>query len=114
MERFKTVNLEQGMPTVAQATRLLAQALTSAKREGLLALKLIHGYGSSGTGGRLRVGLREELEKKRRAKVIADFIPGEEWSIFNKKATDALARCRDLSKDRDLNRSNNGITIVVL
>lgn len=114
MAQYKTVNLETGMPTVDQAVRRLTYELSEAKRTGVLALKIIHGYGSSGKGGRLRVGLREYLSRLKGQGRISDFIAGEDFSIFNRAVTTAFTHCPELRRDRDLNRSNNGVTVIVI
>ena len=44
----KELNLEQGMPTVDAAMGWLEAELAAARKMGRPALKLIHGYGSSG------------------------------------------------------------------
>ena len=54
-----TINLEQGMPTVEQAKQRLIAELGRARASGTKAVKLIHGYGSSGVGGKLRIGIRQ-------------------------------------------------------
>ena len=43
----------------------------------------IHGYGSSGKGGALRVGLRKSFGLRKKEGVIKEFIAGEDFSIFN-------------------------------
>ncbi len=111
---YRTVNLEQGMPTAAQAVPLLEQALRSAKAYRCPVIKIIHGYGSSGRGGVLRTRLRQELAAKRAAGQIKEFVPGEDFSPFSAAARTALAAEPSLSKDSDYTRCNHGITIVVL
>ena len=51
---LKTVNLEEGMPLVDAAIRRATFELKSGRRMGLTAIKFIHGYGSSGNGGKTR------------------------------------------------------------
>ena len=48
-----TINLEEGMPTVAQAQTRLIGELGRSRAAGAKAVKLIHGYGSTGVGGKL-------------------------------------------------------------
>ena len=50
-------NLEAGMPTADQAVRRLNTILYAQRAMRTKAFKIIHGYGSSGKGGRLRVEL---------------------------------------------------------
>ena len=45
---------------------------------------------------------------------LRDVIPGEEFTIFEPRTLAAFQRCPDLRKDPDLERHNNGITVVVL
>jgi hypothetical protein len=107
-------NLEEGMPIVDVALRRLTAIIHREKALGTKAIKIIHGYGSSGTGGRIRTESRKYLSSCQRRGLIRDFIPGEELSIFSDKTRNALAFCPDLSKDRDLERHNNGITVILL
>ena len=109
-----TVNLEDGMPTVEQAQRRLTGELGRARGSGAKAVKLIHGYGSTGVGGKLRIGIRQFLGAKKRQNTIKTFVFGEEWDIFNEESRRLLEVCPDLSRDRDLGRGNPGITIVLL
>lgn len=114
MPALKLINLEDGRPTAQLALSKMVRELATARREGYAAVKLIHGYGSSGPGGAIKTAVARDLQKRKALGLIRDYIPGQDWSIFNRAATDALAVCRELSRDRDLNRSNQGITIVLL
>ena len=110
---MKTVNLEADFPSVDDARRQLAQTLRAAKSGRLRALKIIHGYGSSGVGGKLCHALRRSLALRKKEGVIRDYIPGERFSIFQPATLDALQQYPELSGDCDLERSNEGITIVL-
>ncbi|MEM5780230.1 MAG: hypothetical protein AAGU02_03690 [Lawsonibacter sp.] len=111
---LREVNLERGMPRADQAIRQLTFELHRSRSLGFSALKLIHGYGSSGTGGRIRIEARNYLARLQAKGEIAGLIPGEEFSIFNSATLDAFRRCGDLRQDRDLDRHNNGVTFVLL
>jgi hypothetical protein len=111
---LKTVNIKDGMPKLEEARQRLASALATAKREGCKALKIVHGYGSSGVGGVLRDGIRASLRKRRKKGEIAGFIPGENWSIFEEATRELIEKLPDLRRESDLDRGNEGITIVVL
>lgn len=108
------VNLETGMPTVDVAIRRLGAELNAAKAMHVKVIKFIHGYGSSGTGGRIRVAVRKELEVWKKNKKIRQYIPGETWEIFNMDAIKLLDACGSLRGDRDLGQYNSGITMVLL
>ena len=83
MLEMREVNLELGMPTVQTALSQLTMELRRTRSMGCTALKIIHGYGSSGKGGKIRVQARSRLAKMKGAGEIRDVIPGEEFSIFN-------------------------------
>ena len=109
-----TVNLEEGMPTVPQAQSRLIAELGRARASGAKAVKLIHGYGSSGVGGKLKIGVRQFLSTKKRQNKIQTFVAGEEWDIFDEESRRLLADCPDLAKDPALVRSNPAITMDLL
>ncbi len=112
--KLRVVNLEAGLPTVEQARAKLNSEIARARSAGVSALKIIHGYGSSGVGGRLRDAIRSSLRKRRKEKKIRAFVPGEKWSVFEAPAAEMLETHPELKSDRDLDNYNEGITIVVL
>lgn len=109
-----TVNLETGMPPAAVAGQRMSAALRSARAQRMPVVKLIHGYGSSGQGGRIRTEVRRRLSAMREAGEIRAFVRGEEFSPFDASARLAVEACPELSKDRDYSRCNQGVTVVVL
>src|SRR3981189_382928 len=102
------------MPTVGEALQRLDRELTLARRQGLVVLKLIHGYGSSGAGGDIRVAVQKRLHEMQQAGEIRACIFGEDWSKSNNDAWQLLQSRRELRNDPDLGRRNQGITIVLL
>lgn len=114
MSELREVNLERGLPTAQTALSQLALELRRTRSMGYTALKIIHGYGSSGKGGKIRVQARSRLERMKEAGEIRGYIPGEEFSIFNSDTLEAFRRCGALRKDPDLERHNNGVTIILL
>lgn len=114
MSELREVNLERGMPTAQTALSQLALELRRSRSMGYTALKIIHGYGSTGKGGKIRVQARSRLERMKGAGEIRGYIPGEEFSIFNSATLEAFRRCGALRKDPDLERHNNGVTIILL
>ncbi len=112
--RMSVVNLEEGMPRVEEARLRLEHALHEARGQGAVAVKVIHGYGSSGVGGALRDALQATLRKAVADAKIAGFIPGEEWRIAERAAWELVRRYPEFKKDSDLGRGNRGISIVIL
>ncbi|HMM20453.1 MAG TPA: Smr/MutS family protein [Selenomonadales bacterium] len=108
------INLEHGMPTVEQANRRLAGELIRARAQGAKVVKIIHGYGSSGVGGKLKIGVQAALSDRKKRGEIREAVPGEYWSIFDERARRVLEAHPDLNRDRDFERGNAGITIILL
>jgi hypothetical protein len=111
---MKTLNLEIGMPTVPAALARLEDALRTARNEQWVALKIIHGYGSSGAGGALRQRLQAELAQRALRGEVRAFIAGEDWRISYPDAWALLNACPELRRDPDLGRGNKGISLIVL
>jgi hypothetical protein len=111
---IKVVNLEEGLPTTHDALAKLAREIAIAKKEGVFALKLIHGYGSSGTGGDIRITVQKRLQELRGDGLIRGVIFGEEWSISNEIAWNLTKDHPEVKSDRDLGKKNLGISIVLL
>src|SRR5947209_12744132 len=106
LAKIKTVNLEEGMPTVEQAGLRMHHELHKARAEGCTAVKLIHGYGSSGAGGVLRVELQKELRKAVAQGEIKALIAGEDWRISDETTWALLKRFPEWKGDSDLGRRN--------
>jgi Smr domain len=111
---MKVVNLEEGMPTVERARLLLERELQTARVQGYKAMKIIHGYGSSGVGGALRTGLQATLRRAAHDGDIAEVIYGENWRVSDERSWELLKRYPEWKTDPDLGRGNKGISIVVL
>ena len=110
----EVVNIKEDMPLVEEARRRLLDAIKSAKARNVPVLKVIHGYGSSGVGGHLRSALRKSLARRRKEGVIKEIIFGEAWSAFDERTRDCLEQHPSLRTDPDLDRSNEGMTIVLI
>ena len=111
---IKLVNLEEGMPKVEQARLRMQFEVQKARAQGYAAVKLIHGYGSSGVGGALRDELQQSLRKAARDGTIAAFIAGEDWRISDEATWDLLKKYPEWKQDSDMGKDNRGISIVVL
>ena len=111
---LREVDIKSGMPTVDDAIRRITYNIKNAGPFGVSAIKFIHGYGSTGKGGGIRIEARKYLERQKTRGMIKEFIIGEDFSIFDEKTRKAFLVCGDLRRDGDLERHNNGITIVIL
>ena len=111
---MKTVILKQGMPSVEQARARLRSEIHSAQQAGVRVLKIVHGYGSSGVGGDLRIALQSTLRQMVSKREVCECIYGENWRKSDERSWDLLKGMPDLNRDSDLGRGNKGITIVIL
>lgn len=111
---LRIVNIERGLPTGDEALKLLSEAIDSAKRDGVTAIKIIHGYGSTGSGGVLRQRIQKSLANRRNQGKIRDCVFGDRWNSFDEHARRILDQCPALRRDSDLNRGNEGISIVLI
>jgi hypothetical protein len=111
---IKIIDLEDGMPKVEEARLRMQHELNAATKQGYAAVKLIHGYGSSGTGGALRIELQKELRRLADSGTIRAFIAGEDWRVSNEQTWALLKRYPEWKQDADLGKGNKGISLAFL
>ena len=111
---IKTVILKEGMPSVEQARARLSTEIQIARSNGVKVLKIVHGYGSTGAGGDLRIALQATLRQMAAGREIRDCIYGENWRTSNQRTWELLKQMPELKADSDLGKINKGITIIVL
>lgn len=110
----RTLNLERGLPLVQEALDRLDAAIDAARQEGLRGLTLIHGYGSSGTGGAIKVAVRERLHFLQARGLVDTVIAGEELENRSGRGRHLVRRFPFLAGHPHLNRHNPGITVLLL
>lgn len=111
---LKFLNLKEEGFTVEYALAILGIEIEGAKREGICALKLLHGYGSHGRGGVIAIAVKRQLSLWKRQGKIVDYFGGDHWDIFDKKTMNILNLDKTIYNDEDLGHANPGITIVQL
>jgi len=111
---IRTINLEAGMPIVREALGQLERELALARQQRCAVFKIIHGYGSSGVGGEIRIAVQKRLRELLESGAIRGCIFGEDWSTANAETWALLKSLPALKSDWDLGRRNPGITIVAL
>ena len=110
----KTFNLEAGRPVVDVALNRMTEVIKESVRENVSVLTLIHGYGSSGKGGTIRLECRKTLDFMKSKGQINNYIIGEEFNKRSGSVKSLLRRYPQLETDKHLNRGNRGITLVIL
>ncbi len=108
----RSVNLEEGMPPVEEGLDRLETALHSARHGGVRLLRIIHGYGSTGSGGKLKSACRAALKQKAALKQIRGYLPGEDYSRSSSAGKALIRRYPALGRTERMDRYNHGITFV--
>jgi hypothetical protein len=102
------------MPQVHEGLQRLDRELAVARQEKAKLLKLVHGYGSTGVGGDIRIAVQKRLLEMVQNGHIRGCIFGENWSKSDDAAWKLLQSYPELKSDSDLGRRNLGITIVLI
>ncbi len=111
--KHETVNIEEGRPVVEDALRLLDLHIRDARKRRVTALTFIHGYGSSGKGGKIRHEVRKTLDHMKAKGLIYDYVAGEDFNRHMGPTKNILQRFPGLAANKNLGRGNRGVTIVV-
>jgi hypothetical protein len=102
------------MPTVSEALQHLDRELASSRQSGNVVMKLVHGYGSSGAGGEIRIAVQRHLTEMTSRGEVRACIFGENWAKSDEQSWTLIKAHPELKQDHDLGRRNLGITIVAL
>jgi hypothetical protein len=102
------------MPEVHEALQRLDRELALARQQSAKLLKVIHGYGSSGAGGDIRIAVQKRLLGLVQDGHVRGCIFGENWSKSDDTTWRLLQSQPGLKSDPDLGRANRGITVVLL
>ncbi len=111
---MQTVDLEKGMPTSKAAMKRLKLELMTVRRIGVDCVKIIHGYGSSGKGGVIKLKTRKYLRTLKTEGKISFICAGESFGPFEPDGRKAVELKPALRSDNDWARTNSGITIIIL
>ena len=85
-----------------------------AKQAGIRVVRVIHGWGSTGTGGKLRDACRAFLQRQLAAKRIRSIVHGDDYSRSAVSARELMSRWPDLKASERSDTNNPGITFVEL
>ena len=108
---LRLINLKEGY-SLEQALAILEIEIESAKKEGIVAVKVLHGYGSHGKGGVIRKTLLPLLASWKKSKFILNYFSGDKWNLFDEDAKRILLKDKSIYNDCDISSSNPGITII--
>jgi hypothetical protein len=109
----RDLDIEAGLPTVAEALRRLEAQLDRARTDGVRVVRVIHGWGSaSGGGGRIRAAARQWLRGQLDQRRIRAVFPGDHYTHTSPAGRDFLRRHPALRPAGRTDRENPGITFV--
>lgn len=111
---LRLINLKDGQFSAESAVATVEIEIEQAKKEGLVALKVLHGYGSHGRGGVIMLALRKALAAWKKSGFISNYFGGEKWNMFSPESQKILFNDKSIYSDCDISNSNPGITIIEL
>lgn len=109
------LNLEEGLPTVDRALEKFEQTLHQLSGTAVALVKVIHGYGSKGMGGRIKEAFHQELIYNKHSDVIDSFFAGEDLQPGKSGHETLIKRHPHLKKliPKDI-PGNPGVTLLIL
>ena len=109
----RNVDIEAGLPTVAEALRRLEAQLDRARADGVRVVRVIHGWGSAtGGGGKIRAAARRWLQDQLAARRIQAVVVGDRFTHTTPEGRDFLRRHPALRATERTDRENPGIAFV--
>jgi hypothetical protein len=109
------LNLKIDSPSAEEALERLTVALRRASEVGIKAIILIHGYGASGEGGRIKRAVHDALENNYFSDRVDEYHFGEQ-TAFGSEAYHALLGRRPGLKAylKHFKEGNAGMTVLIL
>ena len=110
-EQIRTVNLKEGLPVVEDALSSMRREISDARACRVKVLKLVHGYGSTGTGGKIKQAVQVELASMHLQGQIRMYVVGDDYAV-SVAGQELRARYPELLRSRRQDFENRGITFV--
>jgi hypothetical protein len=111
---MSALNVKEDMPSVLEALSRMNRGIEIARGRGDRFIKLIHGYGSTGVGGDIRIAVQSRLQSMIAQEEIKACIYGEKWAKSDSQTWTLLSSHPAMKQDSDMGKNNLGITIVIL
>ena len=109
------INFKETFPSVDVAIGQVEIEIDRYKKIPNTVIKVIHGHGSHGVGGVIRLELRNRLHQLVKQKKIKAFLPGETLTTNKLDAQDFNPTTYNkILLDEDMLRLNPGITFIVV
>ena len=109
------INLEAGSPTAEEALERLTTQVRAASEAGIRALIVIHGYGSSGSGGKIKWVVRDALEHNYFSDRVDEYYFGEELGLGSSGYQAVMKRRASLKQHlSQFKIGNAGMTVLLM
>ena len=109
------INIKQDSPHVEEALELLTEQLRKCSDLGIKAIILIHGYGSTGEGGRIKWAVQDALENNRFSDRVDEYFFGENVGYGSESYHALLKRRPGLKRYlKRFKEGNAGMTVLLL
>lgn len=106
------IDIKSDGQAVSEAIAQTLIAIEQSQKGGYEIVKVLHGYGSHGTGGEIKKNLLNFLSLYKKQKKIKDYVCADSISLpMRKKLIDI---CSDLLIEKDLYNLNAGVTFVIV
>ena len=110
-----TIDIEKGMLACDEAlSKVQTEIEILSINNQIKVLKVIHGYGSKGRGGKIKHELFSLLQTLVKQNKIKGFAPNERFTQQNEKFNKYFKLYPELLFDADLQNLNPGITLIFL
>ena len=109
-----TLDIKSERQTVAEAIAQFLVEVDALKKGGYKVLKVIHGYGSHGIGGAIKMAFLKECQNLKNRRIIEDFVCCDHWTEKNTTRKIAINICPDLLADGELRNLNPGCSVVII
>ena len=109
------INIKQGSPYVEEALDQLTDQLRKCLELRIKVIILIHGYGSSGEGGRIKWAIHDALENNRYSDRVEEYFFGENVAYGSESYHGLLKRRPGLKRYlKRFKEGNAGMTVLLL
>jgi hypothetical protein len=109
------LNIKQDGPYVDEALERLTEYLCKSLELGIRAIVLIHGYGASGEGGRIKWAIHNALDNNRYSDRVDEYYFGEDVAYGSESYHALLKRRPGLKRYlKRFKEGNAGITVLLL
>lgn len=110
----RVVNIKEDNPNSDYAMYLLDEEIKYSKATGNRVIIVIHGYGSHGVGGVIKMAIKEYLPRLKKNKVIVDYVFGENWGDTNETKNLICRISPDVIVNEHLLSPNSGISVILV